>query len=382
MSALDPAQIAAYARQAGFPEHLIPTKVAIALAESSGNPSAHNPNARTGDNSYGLWQINMLGGMGPERRRQFGIQSNEELFDPSANARAAKAIYDSQGLGAWSVYKSGRYKDFLGQAQAAAAQGGSTPSALPGISGSGSRQSSDPLAALSGSLLQGINSAPRPADPLADVALAGMETSFSQAAGLGRGRGPTRMANSPEFITAAAGIGGKPAADGSIMGMAQQAIETLFGPRSTPASAAGGAPLGSGTAAPAGAGGGAMDIVSLGRKLQGAGLRVREHEAFGGVGKHSQGSLHYSGRALDLTDWQDPGESEASWKPRKQFMAERFSQTLGNQAEVYGPHNDPRGHGTHIHLGLPSGSIPAQMADQLVAIRQEALKRYPLRWAG
>ena len=86
---------------------------AIGLAESGGNPRAHNPNASTGDNSYGLMQINMLGAMGPERRAAFGIQSNEELFDPLTNMKAAKKIFDSQGLGAWSVYKSGAYKQHL-----------------------------------------------------------------------------------------------------------------------------------------------------------------------------------------------------------------------------------------------------------------------------
>ena len=101
------------AEGAGFKGEDARTMAAIAMAESSGNPKAHNPNASTGDNSYGLFQINMLGGMGPERRKQFGIESNEQLFNPATNARAAKQVYDSQGFGAWSVYKSGKYKEFL-----------------------------------------------------------------------------------------------------------------------------------------------------------------------------------------------------------------------------------------------------------------------------
>lgn len=110
---LSKAQITSLVRQAGFPEDVVPTMVGIAGGESSFNPRAHNPNASTGDNSYGLFQINMLGDMGPERRQLFGIQSNEELFDPVKNVQAAKAIYDRQGLGAWSVYRSGAYKDSL-----------------------------------------------------------------------------------------------------------------------------------------------------------------------------------------------------------------------------------------------------------------------------
>lgn len=101
------------ARAAGFPESMVPTMAAIAMAESGGNPRAHNPNAATGDNSYGLWQVNMLGKMGADRRRQFGIGSNEALFDPATNAAAARQIYQQQGLGAWSVYRSGAFRQYL-----------------------------------------------------------------------------------------------------------------------------------------------------------------------------------------------------------------------------------------------------------------------------
>ena len=106
-------QLVKLLRQAGFPEKDIPTMVGIAGGESSFIPSQHNPNANTGDNSYGLFQINMLGAMGPERRRQFGIESNDQLFDPATNVRAAKNIYDSQGLGAWTVYNNKSYRNFM-----------------------------------------------------------------------------------------------------------------------------------------------------------------------------------------------------------------------------------------------------------------------------
>lgn len=108
-----PSNLVSLAQQAGFTAEQARIMAAVAMAESSGNPRAHNPNASTGDNSYGLWQINMLGGMGPERRRLFGISSNEQLFDPAVNARAAKAIFDQQGFNAWSVYKSGAYRRYL-----------------------------------------------------------------------------------------------------------------------------------------------------------------------------------------------------------------------------------------------------------------------------
>lgn len=114
-------QIAQGLRDAGFPEQVIPTMTAVTMAESGGNPYAHNPNAGTGDNSYGLLQINMLGGMGPERRQWFGLNSDDQLFDPSTNFRAAKKIYDSQGIGAWGAYTNGSYKKYLGQDSAGGA---------------------------------------------------------------------------------------------------------------------------------------------------------------------------------------------------------------------------------------------------------------------
>ncbi|QDP62717.1 MAG: hypothetical protein Tp158DCM1229571_31 [Prokaryotic dsDNA virus sp.] len=105
--------IAYYARKAGFSGDLVPVMVAIANAESGRDRLALNPNAATGDESYGLTQINMIGAMGPERRKLFGIKSNEELYDPETNLKAAKKIYDRQGLNAWSVFRSGAYKPFL-----------------------------------------------------------------------------------------------------------------------------------------------------------------------------------------------------------------------------------------------------------------------------
>ena len=112
------------AMTAGFTPEEAVIAAAIAMAESTGGPSEHNDDASTGDDSYGLWQINMLGGMGPERRKQFGIGRNEELFNPVVNAKAARQIYMSQGWGAWSVtrpYKGepARYLKYLPEARKA-----------------------------------------------------------------------------------------------------------------------------------------------------------------------------------------------------------------------------------------------------------------------
>lgn len=129
-------QLKALALAAGFNDRDASIMAAIAMAESGGRSAAHNNNPRTGDNSYGLWQVNMLGRMGPERRRAFGIGSNEALFDPAVNASAARKVFESQGFGAWSVFKSGAYRQFLPAAMRA--QAGAPPAPmLPGAPAAG-----------------------------------------------------------------------------------------------------------------------------------------------------------------------------------------------------------------------------------------------------
>lgn len=121
--------------QAGFRDpDVIATMVAIAHPESGARPDAYNGNTRTGDQSYGLWQINMLGAMGPQRRKTFGISSNDQLFDPLTNAKAAFAIYQSQGFAAWSAYKAGKHQPFMAAARKAA--GAAATSAPPADAGS------------------------------------------------------------------------------------------------------------------------------------------------------------------------------------------------------------------------------------------------------
>jgi len=105
-------QIRGYASAAGFSGNDLNIAVAVALAESGGNTQAHN--STPPDDSYGLWQINMLGSMGPDRRKRFGLSKNEDLYDPATNARAAYGIFKSQGWSnGWTTYKSGKYKEFM-----------------------------------------------------------------------------------------------------------------------------------------------------------------------------------------------------------------------------------------------------------------------------
>jgi hypothetical protein len=114
MAVLSDADLAQVLYQAGFRGDAIATMVAIAHPESGGDPRAYNGNRNTGDNSYGLWQINMIDGMGPERLRAFGISSNEDLYDPLTNARAAFKLYQgSGGFRDWSTYNRGEHQRFM-----------------------------------------------------------------------------------------------------------------------------------------------------------------------------------------------------------------------------------------------------------------------------
>ena len=80
-------------RAAGFSGEDLREAWAVAMRESGGNPTAHNTNRNTGDNSYGMFQINMLGDMGKDRDKKFrqyvdGYTGRDSLFDPLVNARA------------------------------------------------------------------------------------------------------------------------------------------------------------------------------------------------------------------------------------------------------------------------------------------------------
>lgn len=94
----------------GFEGKALKTAWSVVMRESRGRPIAHNKNANTGDNSYGLFQINMIGSLGIDRLAKFqdkiGIAKTSDLLDPVANAKAAYYMtaggkdWGSWGLGA------------------------------------------------------------------------------------------------------------------------------------------------------------------------------------------------------------------------------------------------------------------------------------------
>ena len=112
---------------AGFKGKNLTTAFAIALAESGGRPNAHNDNNRTGDDSYGLFQINMLGDLRKERLakhwkdasgKTFRLNRTSDLYNPLTNAKVA---YHMTGHGknwsAWSTYGSGAFAKYLDDAE-------------------------------------------------------------------------------------------------------------------------------------------------------------------------------------------------------------------------------------------------------------------------
>ena len=126
---LTPAQIAYYAQTAGFDGEDLTTAVAIALAESSGNPNVYNPETSApggtpaGQGSYGLWQIYL------KEHPEFAA---DNLYDPQTNANDAYEIYGKAGgFSPWASYNSGAYQAFMGAASSAGGQGVAIPGLTP-----------------------------------------------------------------------------------------------------------------------------------------------------------------------------------------------------------------------------------------------------------
>jgi Lysozyme like domain len=116
---LTPAQIAYYAQTAGFDGDDLNIAVAIALAESSGNPNVYNPETAAaggtpaGQGSYGLWQIYL---------KDHPEYAGDNLYDPQTNANDAYELYsEAGGFSPWATYNSGAYQAYMGAAVAAPA---------------------------------------------------------------------------------------------------------------------------------------------------------------------------------------------------------------------------------------------------------------------
>lgn len=89
------------------------TAVAVALAESGGNPTLTNRNT-DGSTDSGLWQINSV------HQRAHPSWTVEALKDPRTNAEAMSVLsLGGSNWQPWTAYKNGKYKTFLPRARAA-----------------------------------------------------------------------------------------------------------------------------------------------------------------------------------------------------------------------------------------------------------------------
>lgn len=105
---LDTKEIAAFAKAAGFTGLDLIAAVAVALAESSGDPNAHGDTTLgTGSGSIGLWQIYL------DAHPEYG--DGEALYSPQANAEAAFKIYTAarRQFTPWSTYKNGAFANYM-----------------------------------------------------------------------------------------------------------------------------------------------------------------------------------------------------------------------------------------------------------------------------
>ena len=100
-------------RAVGFEGKALRSACAIAKAESNGRPLAFNGNAKTGDSSYGVFQINMIGHLGPDRREKFDLDSNAELFNPVKNAQITLHMTKSgTDWSSWTSLNGKRYQEW------------------------------------------------------------------------------------------------------------------------------------------------------------------------------------------------------------------------------------------------------------------------------
>ena len=99
--------------RAGFRDDDLVTAVAVALAESGGDPRANNAGLNNnGSVDYGLWQINSVHG-----------PNLDSIYDPYENAQWAYKVFTGRDNSwePWSAFNNGKHLRFLDQARQAVA---------------------------------------------------------------------------------------------------------------------------------------------------------------------------------------------------------------------------------------------------------------------
>lgn len=127
---LSPIDLYNVAVNAGFDSDTAVTMAAVAMRESGGCPTAHNPGP--GEDSYGLWQINVQGN--PGILSALGLSDPTQLYNPDTNAEAAFYLYAGNPANldtAWYINRPGykeAYQQYLPIVEASIGQGSSTGS--------------------------------------------------------------------------------------------------------------------------------------------------------------------------------------------------------------------------------------------------------------
>lgn len=97
---LSDSELISILKKAGFTGNGLRMAWAIAFHESTNRPFALNK----ASNCYGLFQINMNGAMGPDRRAKYELDADTDLFDPYVNA--AIAFDMSNGGTRWTAWEA------------------------------------------------------------------------------------------------------------------------------------------------------------------------------------------------------------------------------------------------------------------------------------
>jgi D-alanyl-D-alanine carboxypeptidase len=148
-AAMPGAEIAKLLSKHGYSGDLMQKLLAISKRESGWQPGLIVDRPSTGDLSYGLFGINMLGDMGPNRRKALGIETNLGLLDPDMNIRAVDLLIADGRRKGKPLWHWGEYKDMdpmtgatkhLSEARAAMTEAGFGDPAVdipPAMRGSG-----------------------------------------------------------------------------------------------------------------------------------------------------------------------------------------------------------------------------------------------------
>lgn len=122
MTALTYEAVAGYAYAAGFRGEPLAVITAISTPESGRDPSKVFVSAKTRDDSWGLWQINMTAEAGgPGRLKALGLTSKQQLLDPANNARGAYMIsHGGSKFTDWTTFKNNKHLPYLTEARRAA----------------------------------------------------------------------------------------------------------------------------------------------------------------------------------------------------------------------------------------------------------------------